>query len=170
MARLPPRFVDCLRAIAGFFSRLSNAARMTTNHWHWLSHHSIPSDTSVATAVIDVLLARLQQDDWSDRDVFGVHLAVEEALVNAIKHGNQDDLDKHVQVEYRVAPDRVQIEIVDEGPGFDPDSVPDPTSAEQLNQPHGRGLMLMRSFMTRVEFHPPGNRVLLEKCRTAAAS
>lgn len=137
-----------------------------SGHWNWSSQLRIPSDTSATSGAIEPLLARLQDESWNDRDVFGVHLAVEEALVNAIKHGNREDAAKSVQIEYRTTSDCVQIEIADEGPGFDPSVVPDPTTADHVDQPNGRGIMLMRSFMSRVEFNRSGNRVLLEKCRS----
>jgi serine/threonine-protein kinase RsbW len=139
---------------------------MSNSHWDWSSLLRIPSDTRATSTAIEPLLERLQVDAWDDRDVFGVHLAVEEALVNAIKHGNREDAAKSVRIAYRTRGDCVQIEIADEGPGFDPESVPDPTTAEHVDQPNGRGIMLMRSFMTRVEFNPQGNCVMLEKCRS----
>lgn len=137
-----------------------------SGHWDWSSQLRIPSDTSATSSAIEPLLERLQHDAWNDRDVFGVHLAVEEALVNAIKHGNRENTDKSVNIEFRTRGDCVQIEIADEGQGFDPSSVPDPTTAEHVDEPNGRGIMLMRSFMSRVEFNARGNRVLLEKCRS----
>ncbi len=115
---------------------------------------------------IESLLERMRADDWDDRDIFGVHLAVEEALVNAMKHGNQSCPEKHVQLDFRLNGQSVQIEIADEGPGFDPKTLPDPTDAEHIDEPNGRGIMLMRSFMSRVEFNERGNRVLLEKQRS----
>ncbi len=137
-----------------------------SGHWDWSSQLRIPSDTSATSSAIEPLLERLQHDAWTERDVFGVHLAVEEALVNAIKHGNRENTDKSVDIEFRTRGDCVQIEIADEGPRFDPSSVPDPTTAEHVDEPNGRGIMLMRSFMSRVEFNARGNRVLLEKCRS----
>ncbi|HTN75876.1 MAG TPA: ATP-binding protein [Pirellulaceae bacterium] len=139
---------------------------MSHKHWNWSSQQSIASDTTATTGVIEPLLDRLNEAQWPPGDVFGVHLAIEEALVNAIKHGNGDDVSKQVSISYRVSEQCVQIEIADEGRGFDPNSLPDPTTAEHVDQPHGRGVMLMRSFMTRVEFNELGNCVLLEKCRS----
>lgn len=134
--------------------------------WSWSSEHSIPSDTAAGRAVLDALLRQLQLHEWGEHDTFAVHLAVEEALVNAIKHGNQDDPAKQVHVVSRVSVESVLIEIADEGPGFDPGAVPDPTEDENLEAPSGRGLMLMRSFMSRVEFNARGNRVVMEKRRS----
>ena len=136
-----------------------------SDHWNWSNRLRIPSDTSATSEAIEPLLARMQTDAWDDRDVFGVHLAVEEALVNAIKHGNGECAEKSVAIEYRTSDDCVQIEIADEGRGFDPHAVPDPTSAEHIDQPNGRGILIMRTYMSRVEYNAVGNAVLLEKCR-----
>ena len=108
---------------------------------------------------------RLEQADWCEHDVFSVHLAVEEAIVNAIKHGNRHDASKQVRVACRVTPEKFWIEIIDEGSGFDPDQLPDPTADENLECPCGRGVLLMRNFMTRVEFSEQGKRVVMEKHR-----
>jgi serine/threonine-protein kinase RsbW len=64
-----------------------------------------------------------------------------------------------------VAAERVRIEIIDEGEGFDPAIVPDCTLEDRLDVPSGRGVMLIRSFMTRVEYNEKGNAVVLEKAR-----
>ncbi len=111
------------------------------------------------TQVID----RLVGFAWSDSDVYGVRLAMEEGITNAIRHGNQLDPNKRVTVICRLAPRRVWIEIVDEGSGFDPEGVPDPTEPENLERPGGRGLLLMRSYMTRVQYSPQGNHLVMEK-------
>lgn len=134
--------------------------------WTWSSELRIPSATCATSQAIDPLLAHLHNEAWTEHDIFGVHLAVEEALVNAIKHGNRESEAKSVRVQYRSNGNCVQIEIADEGEGFDPQSISDPTSPEHLEEPNGRGLLLMRSFMTRVEFNAVGNQVLLEKCRS----
>ena len=92
----------------------------------------------------------LQSSHASPHEVFSIRLALEEALINAIKHGNQMDRAKKVRVLYRVSPTASRCEVTDEGPGFDPSDVPDPTAVENLERPCGRGLMLMRHYMTEV--------------------
>ena len=111
------------------------------------------------------MLRQLQSYRWVEQDVFGVHLAMEEALVNAIAHGNRFDADKHVQITCRISPELVRIEVTDEGDGFDSTAVPDPTSPDRLETPGGRGVMLMRAYMSRVEYDVSGRRVVLEKKR-----
>lgn len=125
----------------------------------------IPSDTALGQEVQERIVGRLETLEFPPRDVFGVRLALEEALVNAIKHGNGMDPSKNVHIECHIDRDLVRVEIEDEGPGFTPEEVPDPTSEENLERPCGRGIMLMRAFMTRVEYNDRGNRIILEKRR-----
>jgi serine/threonine-protein kinase RsbW len=103
---------------------------------------------------------------YSSRDRSGMRLALEEAIINGLRHGNGGDLGKCVRVYYRVGPDAVLAEVEDEGPGFDPAAVPDPTLPENLGRPSGRGLLLMRHFTTWVCFSGRGNRVTLWKERS----
>ena len=126
---------------------------------------NIPSETSQGREIQERIIGLLESRSYPDRDLVGVRLALEEALVNAIKHGNGMDPSKQVRVDCTFDEDRVTIVIEDEGPGFDVGSVPDPTSEENLDKPGGRGIMLMRSFMSRVEYNDSGNRLLLEKIR-----
>ena len=105
----------------------------------------------------------LQSSRASPHEVFSIKLALEEALINAIKHGNQMDRAKKVRVLYRVLPYHFEVEVKDEGPGFDPSDVPDPTAVENLERPCGRGLMLMRHYMTEVEYRRGGSSVVMSK-------
>ena len=128
----------------------------------------IPSDTEAGQAVQERIVSRLESLEYSMRDVFGVRLALEEALVNAIKHGNGLDPDKTVRVNCLIEDDLLRVEIEDQGPGFNMSDVPDPTADENLERPCGRGIMLIKSFMTSVEYNAKGNRVVLEKIRSPA--
>ena len=138
---------------------------MSYQAWNSQTELHIPSEAGAGKLAVDELLNHLQRRQWVEHDIFGVHLAVEEALVNAIKHGNQNDQNKKVHIVYKMSDDAVRIEITDEGPGFNPSDVPDPTDDDNLEVPSGRGLMLMRSFMSLVEFNERGNGVIMEKRR-----
>jgi len=124
---------------------------------------TISSDPVEARRVQDAIEQALQARRTQDHDVFSIRLALEEALVNAIKHGNQLDRGKKVHISYRFLSDRFEIQITDEGPGFDPSDVPDPTAVENLERPCGRGLMLMRHYMTEVAYGGRGNTVTMCK-------
>jgi serine/threonine-protein kinase RsbW len=113
------------------------------------------------------LLQAVEQQKFDTASCFAIRLALEEALSNAFKHGNKNDPGKKVELACRVELNTVEIDIQDEGEGFDPKSVPDPTAEENIEIPAGRGLTLIRAFMTEVEIHPPGNRVRMKYVRPA---
>jgi serine/threonine-protein kinase RsbW len=140
-----------------------------SEHWTWRCDRVIPSDTLSGRKILDEVLGQLEAHHWQQHDVFGVHLAMEEALVNAILHGNGSDTRKQIRVICLMSPERVRIEITDEGPGFNPQALPDPTCSDRLESTSGRGVMLMRAFMSRVEYNAAGNCVVLEKERAAPA-
>lgn len=128
---------------------------------------SIPSDTAAGQELQERIVAVLERLQYPSRDVFGIRLALEEALVNAIKHGNRMDPKKRVQVDCHIGLELIRIVIEDEGQGFNLDDVPDPTQEGNLERPCGRGIMLMRHFLNTVQYNDVGNRVLLEKHRAA---
>ncbi len=125
----------------------------------------IESDPALARRVQEEIEQQLRLHLFSDREVFSVRLALEEAIVNAIKHGNQFDRSKKVHISYRVRAGQFSIQITDEGIGFNPDDVPDPTMVENLERPCGRGLMLMRHYMCEVHYNDQGNSVRMTKNR-----
>jgi serine/threonine-protein kinase RsbW len=124
----------------------------------------IPSDLEAARRVQDRIEA-VVKTAFAEHEAFAVKMAVEEALVNAIKHGNQMDPEKSVRVTYTLGPERFDVRITDEGPGFNPDDVPDPTAPENLERPCGRGLLLIRYYMTDVSFLDNGRTIAMHKVR-----
>ena len=109
------------------------------------------------------MLEELQEKGYSQVAVFAVRLAVEEALNNAIRHGNAMDPAKTAELVYEVTNEQVEIRVSDEGSGFDCHEVPDPTLDENLDKPTGRGLMLMRAYMDTVEYNQKGNELHMVK-------
>jgi serine/threonine-protein kinase RsbW len=106
------------------------------------------------------LVEALDRFKYPDAAKFAVRLALEEALVNAFRHGHKGlPPEAQVSFEFRVGPDRAEMAVEDKGPGFDPGEVADPTLEENLTVPTGRGLLLMRAYMARVEYVGRGNRV-----------
>jgi len=123
----------------------------------------IASKLGAARQVEDALLSRACRCGYGQSALFAIKLAVEEALNNAIKHGNGFDARKTVEVVFRVDPQEVEVTITDQGKGFEPDSVPDPTRDENLEKPCGRGIMLMRAYMDKVQYNEAGNQVRMVK-------
>jgi len=87
----------------------------------------------------------------------GLLLAVTEATTNAIIHGNQNDEHKKVTIDVIVENKKLKISVKDEGPGFDPSNVPDPTHPDNLLKDSGRGLYLMRIYMDDLQYEHTGN-------------
>jgi serine/threonine-protein kinase RsbW len=123
----------------------------------------VESTSSAVGSVCESILSGLKSHSFGEEDIFAVHLALEEAFINAVKHGNRMNASKEVKIEYLVALDRVEVTVTDGGQGFDPDAVPDPRYGENLYKPEGRGLFLMRSYMDVVKFNERGNSVHMVK-------
>ena len=101
-----------------------------------------------------------------DDAAFGIEMAVREAVTNAMVHGNQEDEAKSVEVVFNCHDNELEIEVRDQGTGFDLSSVPDPTDAANLMKTSGRGIFLMRTFMDDVQYvHRPegGTAVRMSK-------
>lgn len=91
-------------------------------------------------------------------------LSVTEAVTNAIKHGNKNDKSKVVTIDVNVIDDTLQIIVKDQGEGFDPSEVPDPTEPDNLLKDSGRGLYLMKVYMSDLRFNvtPTGTEAIIE--------
>jgi len=135
-------------------------AKLRLNGWRSIV---LPSDPASIPPFQQSIEAELSALNVSKHDRFAIQLSLEEALVNAVKHGNRCDPAKKVHVRYAVRPDTFEIEIRDEGPGFRPDHVRDPLAAENMERPGGRGLLLMKHYMTEVEIDPPGNKLSMKR-------
>jgi len=123
----------------------------------------IPSDPQQLRRVESAIIPRLEELNYGERAIFAVRLALEEAVVNAIKHGNKMDKAKKITVAYSIDAKECRIAVMDEGSGFDPSAVPDPTADENLELPHGRGLALIRAYMDEVTFTEKGNCIAMRK-------
>lgn len=136
---------------------------MNDTTWLWKLDKQIPSHPDEGVSVIREILEQLEKNGWNDKDMFGIHMAMEEAVMNAIKHGNQRDPSKSVHVEIVLSCTQFYSRVTDEGSGFDPSEVPDPTLDENLEKASGRGLMLMNNFVDVVQYNDAGNSVELTK-------
>ena len=131
----------------------------------WVLEVVIESDPQPAVEVIKQVLDHLETKGWSGRDLFGIHMAMEEALMNAIKHGNRNQRDKIVTISITITDHRFYCRITDEGEGFAPDEVPDPTWEGALECESGRGLALIRNYMDQAIYNEVGNSIELIRDR-----
>jgi serine/threonine-protein kinase RsbW len=111
----------------------------------------------------------MTRQSYGEHALFAIRLALEEAVMNAIRHGNLSDPAKTVEARWSVTADSAVFHIIDQGEGFDPSAVPDPTLDENLEIPSGRGLMLIRAYMSEVRHHGLGNHLEMVFRREAAA-
>lgn len=131
----------------------------------WTHEEMIPSDTAIGSRMVTDLIAAMENRGWGAHDIFHVQLAYEEAIVNAIRHGNRFDEEKRVEVRMCCGTNEVCIEITDMGAGFNPHELPDPRDDDRLEIPGGRGVMLIRELMSEVVYNERGNRVTMKKQR-----
>jgi serine/threonine-protein kinase RsbW len=121
---------------------------------------------SLITRVCDAMVVV----GYASQDVFAFRIALDEAISNAIIHGNRRDPAREVTVSYRVSATRVVATVQDEGQGFDPANIPDPLAPENLEQASGRGILLMRHYTSRLRFNRIGNCVAMYRKRTQGSS
>ena len=129
----------------------------------------IESVLRAARRVEDRVLDEVARCGYCEADTFAIRLALEEGINNAIKHGNRGDVGKTVEIHYDISEERAAITIIDQGDGFRPEDVPDPTADENLEKPCGRGIMLMYAYMDEVSFNKDGSEVRLIKRNTPKA-
>ncbi len=142
---------------------------MPSTEQSWSYNEKIPSDSEIAHAAIEQLIMAMEKLEWPGGDMFHVQMALEEALVNAIEHGNLRDKTKQVHVQFDLQTDHVIISIEDEGKGFDHRNVADPTEDERLDKPRGRGVHLIRELMTESSYNDIGNKLSMKKSRTPSS-
>ncbi|HEY8934153.1 MAG TPA: ATP-binding protein [Cyclobacteriaceae bacterium] len=119
---------------------------------------SILENIRMIESFIDNAKEKFRLDD----DIYGnIMIAVTEAVNNAIKHGNDGDKSKNVSLSLSLKDSLIQFVIKDEGPGFDYENLPDPTSPENIEKIGGRGIFLMKHLSDQVEFKNKGKEVQL---------
>jgi len=119
----------------------------------------------------NALDAAMSAAGFTKASLFAVRLAFQEAIANAFNHGHKTlPHDTPATVEYLVTPHEVVIAIEDQGPGFQSETVADCTLDENLEIPRGRGVMLIRNYMTDVRYNAKGNRIEMSYRRPPAAS
>ena len=122
----------------------------------------VPNDVACIEGAVEDLVRRCESLCPDRRRLlFNFRIGLSEALANAILYGNADAPDTRVRVELRIETERIRVCVTDQGGGFDPAAVPDPTLPENIAKPVGRGIFLMRALMDEVTFNDSGNSVTL---------
>jgi serine/threonine-protein kinase RsbW len=122
------------------------------------------SEIAAISPFIDQFMLKIREFHCDPGNEFAIELALREALANAVLHGNREDSKKKVHVRCECEKDLgVSLVVRDEGPGFDPDEVPDPTAPENLDAEHGRGILLMKQFMDEIHYERGGTEVHMRK-------
>lgn len=122
----------------------------------------VPSDLEYVGPAVELIADELPGGPLSPRRIrFNFRTALAEALANAIAYGNRHDPARLVRVRVEVSRDAVRLHVTDEGRGFDPAGVPDPTRPDGLEREDGRGLFVLKSLVDQVAFNERGNSVCL---------
>ncbi len=123
---------------------------------------SIPSKIEAIDEAVQKATGFASDAGFADDALFGIDMAVREALANAVKHGNKQDETKQVEITLVSLDEAMEVVIRDFGEGFDASQVPDPTNPENLLKASGRGILFMHNFVDKVEWkrHPQGGMVV----------
>ena len=133
-----------------------------------LTYEAVVIQNELAQArdeVVKPIMAALLKRGYCTQDQFALRLGLEEAITNAYRHGNACDPTRRIHVRWSIDEALAVIRVADEGRGFNPSRIPDPRKAENREKPSGRGVMLMRAYMTDLRFTGCGNEVCLIKAR-----
>ncbi len=187
--RLSEDLMNALEQIMATATLDQGQSRLRNRIVRSLTSYILPNDTGLVQAMVQQIREMLRSMRFfAENDRLRIGIALEEALLNSLYHGNlevssslreQDHslydstakqrmdeepyCHRRLFIEVSLSPEEARFEIRDEGPGFNPSSVPDPTDPEFLERPCGRGMLLMRSFMDEIAYNETGNQVVMSK-------
>ncbi|MBN2063849.1 MAG: ATP-binding protein [Sedimentisphaerales bacterium] len=127
---------------------------------------TVASNLEEVRGVENQILSAAGDIGFNAADMFAIRLCLEEALTNAVRHGNGGDNSKLVKVKYFLSQALLEIFVEDQGKGFNPGDVPDPRSQENISRPGGRGLLLMNAYLDQLDYLGRGNIVRMIKKRS----
>jgi serine/threonine-protein kinase RsbW len=123
----------------------------------------LPSDIELMNSVLNFLTGRVGQFGVVDPEHSNLFVALDEAFVNAVRHGNKNDKSKCIRISADLSSNEACFTVEDEGEGFDLRSIPDPCDPENLFKTSGRGVLLICNIMDEVEYNDRGNRLKMIK-------
>ncbi len=133
------------------------------SHLHEKIEFELPSDLSLMNGVLQYLLERVAKRGLITPERSNLFIALDEAFVNAVKHGNKNDPTKLVRITAELSPREASFTVEDEGEGFNVQEIPDPCDPANLFKSSGRGVLLIYNIMDEVEYNAQGNRVKMVK-------
>ncbi len=133
------------------------------SHVHEKIEFELPSDLALMNGVLEYLQERVAKLGLIKPDRSNLFVALDEAFVNAVKHGNKSDPTKLVRITAELTPQEASFTVEDEGEGFDITQIPDPCDPANLFRTSGRGVLLIYNIMDEVEYNAQGNRVKMVK-------
>jgi len=142
------RFVDDLRVLP---------------YVHEKIEFELPSDITLMNGVLQYLIERVAKLGVIKPERSNLFIALDEAFVNAVKHGNKNDPTKLVRITAELSPQEARFTVEDEGEGFDVEQIPDPRDPANLFKASGRGVLLIYNIMDKVEYNARGNRLTMVK-------
>jgi serine/threonine-protein kinase RsbW len=137
-------------------------------HVHEKIEFELPSDLALMNGVLEYLQERVAKLGLIKLDRSNLFVALDEAFVNAVKHGNKSDPNKLLRITAELSPKEASFTVEDEGEGFDIREIPDPCDPANLFRTSGRGVLLIYNIMDEVEYNAQGNRVKMVKRPEAA--
>jgi len=132
-------------------------------HVHEKIEFELPSDLSLMNGVLEYLQERVSKLGLISPERSNLFIALDEAFVNAVKHGNKSDPTKLLKITAELSPNEACFTVEDEGEGFDINEIPDPCDPANLFRTSGRGVLLIYNIMDEVEYNAQGNRVKMVK-------
>jgi serine/threonine-protein kinase RsbW len=133
------------------------------SHTHEKIEFELPSDLALMSGVLQYLLERVAKIGVISPDGSNLFVALDEAFVNAVRHGNKNDATKLIRIGAELSPKEACFMIEDEGEGFDVQTIPDPRDPANLFKSSGRGVLRIYNIMDEVEYNAQGNRVKMVK-------
>jgi serine/threonine-protein kinase RsbW len=133
------------------------------SHVHEKIEFELPSDLGLMNGVLEYLQERVAKLGLIKPERSNLFVALDEAFVNAVKHGNKNDPTKLVRITAELTPKEASFTVEDEGEGFDIREIPDPCDPANLFRTSGRGVLLIYNIMDEVEYNAQGNRVKMVK-------
>ncbi len=153
---------DCVETILKYKSKHIDRDKDIQNR-HEKIEFEIPSILNLMHSVLEYLTERVEKLGVVNPERSNLFVALDEAFVNAVKHGNKFDAGKNIRIVADITPKEARFTIEDEGEGFDVSAIPDPTDIENLFKSSGRGVMFMYNIMDEVAYNEKGNRITLVK-------